>query len=299
MNEKRTLSGSLVLLFSFAGCTATTNLPQPPASPTPVSQQPSENPAPSSKEITSWKFIPTQEPIRYTSSVTTSIRQTDLVASKRDSLVVGMLYSLKTIRSADSLLFSGSISRHQVRSYLQSQDDTVQIMFPVSFSGSSKDHSIYLTVLKGSEPVASSTCNDPSQNLLPAVRRSLIRIPLELITDQRWSDSLSFAGCSNGVLVSTSSNSQFHVIGNTQLDGADVLAIEQNEETLSKGEGSQGQHRIAIEATGQVSRILLIDKTSGLLLNSKGTGKTIVTVTTSGTAHHFEEISTEVLERFR
>lgn len=272
------------------------------ASSVPSSTLPLPVPAPTTTEtvtgsvrpVTSWKITPVAQSRAYSSVLTTVITQTDVIAQRRDSLTTQASYSITPNRLADSLSFTGSVSSFIVKGSTADVSE-VQPIFPVSFSGKLSNHS--LSIQGSGSHSTSVNCTDLSEASLRIILRNVFVLPLELTDQQTWSDSTSSSVCYGAMPLSITSIRVFRVVGESVLDGFPVLIVDENERTFSKGEGSQDQHRIFVEAQGTTTGRFYLDPASGQLIATNLVNKTSLSIQSSGRTQHFLQNSTEVTRR--
>jgi len=284
--------GSLLL----TGCVTTSSAPSPSI----PSGEETASPAQVRRtgEATSWKITPTDQPQTYTSHLTTVITQTDIPASRRDSLVTQTSYSITTTRSADTAVFSGSIESFVV------QGDTVdsasvRLSTPVAFTGAFGNHQITAKLSSDNRVEEPGSCETLAQTPLKIIQRNLFLLPLQLTAGQTWTDSTSSHVCNGTLQTINTVIRTLRVAGESELNGNFVLALDENERTFSKGEGSQGQHQILIETQGSTTGRLYVDRNSGQLLTAQTTNRTSVSIASSGRIQHFIQNSTELIQKTR
>jgi len=87
--------------------------------------------------------------------------------------------------------------------------------------------------------------------------------------------------------------SNYVVVGDTALTNAVALQIHRTDSLSATGEGTEGQHRIIVTATGTGVMDLFLDTAAGRLLGSHGLQTSSVNVTTSGKLTQFIQHVTE------
>lgn len=295
------MKSSAFWVFLYAalitGCATSSSTPVS-TSPTPLPETLPEVPAKTHPTTAPWRITPTSQTQSYSARLTTTVIQTDTASiARQDSFKIHTTYSISTLRNADIISFSGSITDFSIESVLN-QAREQKPSLPVSFSGTSSNHGMRLEIAISSTQTA-MLCEDPSQTLLKTIHRNLIVLPLQLTPGQTWKDSTVSVICSGSLPLNVTSVRISSVIGEAQLNDTKAIVIDQNERTFSKGEGSQGQHRILVEAQGTTTRRFYIDQVSGSLLNSTATSSSSLSIQSSGRNQHFKEFSTEITERLR
>lgn len=282
------------LLLAATACTTSapvSSLPPPVPAPETTAQTPENTPLTASF----WKIVPSSQPQRYSSELSTVISEINGSTARRDSLTTRATYSLSTSRSADSVSFSGSIDSYSLQGS-GSQTTQLRFDFPILFTGRIAEHNIS-SQRANTANTGSSLCGDSSRIPLRIAERALFVSPLELNNHQSWTDSTSSVVCSGTLPLTVFSIRKFRVVGESQLNGISALVIDQNEKTFSQGEGSQEQHRIFVEGHGSTTGHLYIDRASGGLLQAKLASSDTLFIRSSGRVQQFLQSSTAVTTR--
>lgn len=298
MNEvMKYLSKLTVVLTGFflSGCVTASPGPSLPPSPDTTPASPIE--IERTNKATFWKITPDEQPQKYSSDITTIISQTDLSMGRRDSLVAQALYSISMTRTFDSLSFKGAITSFILEGNSDSQASN--FVTPVGFTGRLSSHTLSARISKSNPTQEESECDNIAQTTLNVVQRNIFILPLELKAGQTWTDSTSTFACSGDLPTAGFIIRTLRVVGESEHEGIPVLVLEKNEKTFSKGEGSQGQHRIFIETQGLANGRLIIHRDSGLLLAANTTNKTAISIQSSGRIQHFLQTSTEITQRIQ
>jgi len=135
-------------------------------------------------------------------------------------------------------------------------------------------------------PAASPAC-DPAAALILRAQQLLPRIPNALIAGAMWRDSTTTTGCRGMIPATSTVISNYTVTGDTTINSTRVLQIQRVDSISATGEGSSGQHRIMMTATGTGLSHAFLDPISGRLVLLNGTQSTLVNVTTSGRLERF------------
>lgn len=141
-------------------------------------------------------------------------------------------------------------------------------------------------------PAASPAC-DPIAALILRAQQLLPRIPNALIAGARWRDSTTTTGCRGLIPAASTVISNYTVTGDTTINSTRVLQIQRADSISATGEGSSGQHRILVTATGTGLSHAFLDPITGRLVMLIGTQSTLVNVTTSGRLERFLQNVTE------
>jgi hypothetical protein len=283
-----------LIAFFYTGCASSSPVSSPtPPTPTPETIQGTPtNPA---HPTVLWKITPTSQSHTYSSLVSTVITEVGPPTSRRDSLTAEALYSISLTRRADTLSVSGLMLSFAVKGETPEISEP-QLTFPIPFTGTVTSRSIKIQRSAG-QALSSNSCSNGSEASLKTVRRTLFLLPLEITDQQTWTDSTSSNVCSGTLPLILTSIRTFRVSGELELDGFPALVIDENEKTFSKGEGSQGQHQIFVEAQGSTSGRLYIDRSSGQLLTANLTTTSSLSIQSSGRVQHFLQSSTEILKQ--
>ena len=141
-------------------------------------------------------------------------------------------------------------------------------------------------------PAASPSC-DPNAALILRAQELLPKIPNALIAGAMWRDSTTTTGCRGMIPATATIISNYAVTGDTTINSTRVLQIQRADSISATGEGSSGQHRIMVTATGTGLSHAFLDPITGRLVMLKGTQSTLVNVTTSGRLERFLQNVTE------
>ncbi len=143
-------------------------------------------------------------------------------------------------------------------------------------------------------PLTQGSCT-PDAALTMRAQQLLPRIPNQLAIGQKWRDSTTTTGCRGMIPAESTVISNYLVVGDTTIANAQALQIQRTDSISANGEGSSGQHRILVSATGIGSTYIFLDFTTGRLINVNETQSTLVNVTTSGRLQQFIQHVTEAI----
>ena len=126
-------------------------------------------------------------------------------------------------------------------------------------------------------------CERPLLNRLAVIRRGILAIPAILSRNQAWTDSSTTSACSGNIPV------QLTVVRTCRAAGESggVVLVDCEERTASSGEGSQGQHRINLQARGTGDLRFSLDRTTGEVVSVTGSSRTEIDVGSSGRVQRF------------
>jgi len=142
-------------------------------------------------------------------------------------------------------------------------------------------------------PPATSPACDPTAALILRAQQLLPRIPNALQAGATWRDSTTTTGCRGMIPAASTVISNYTVTGDTTINSTRVLQIQRADSISATGEGSSGQHRILVTATGTGLSHAFLDPNTGRLVMLRGTQSTLVNVTTSGRLERFLQNVTE------
>ena len=108
------------------------------------------------------------------------------------------------------------------------------------------------------DPVVSALVSD-LRNLLPA-------FPTRMTPGMSWSDSIQAAGCQAGIPTVFELRRAFIVSGETTGQGQPLLVILRTDTISARGEGSQLQHRIALQTEGNGRATYYLESTTGKIV---------------------------------
>jgi hypothetical protein len=250
-------------------------LPLPGAPSTPASSR------------TSWVIAPSSQTHQYRSVVTAVIEQSDPSPGIRDSIRIMSDFNLSLERQARALSFSATIKNFSVQGSARTGLPGIPNQFPVSVRGRLEGSRLSLDM--------DADCASETSSMIPGIQRLVVFLPLQLRKDQTWTDSTSAAVCSGSIPVVLTAIRSYRVISETEIHGQPALRLSREDRTTSQGEGSEGQHRIQLQSNGTGRGEVIIDRTTGELLESSVTSTVGITVTTSGRTQKFTQVSRELV----
>jgi hypothetical protein len=142
---------------------------------------------------------------------------------------------------------------------------------------------------------APPTACDPNATLITLAQQLIPRIPNQLTTGYTWRDSTTTSGCRGLIPITSTTVSNYVVVGDTVVNNAAVVQLTRTDSLSANGEGADGQHRVLITATGIGTGSIYLDPATGRLVALKETQRTLVSVTTSGRLSQFAQHTTETV----
>ena len=137
-------------------------------------------------------------------------------------------------------------------------------------------------------PASGAPC-DAAAALATRARGLIPRLPASLSAGATWADSSTVDGCRGTIPTTTHTESHYTVIGDTTIDGVAALQLHRTDTLSARGEGTQGQHRVTLTATGTASANFYVDPATGHFLGTDETQETVVEVGTSGRTQRFQQ----------
>lgn len=139
------------------------------------------------------------------------------------------------------------------------------------------------------DPVAPGApdCSSPGAALAARVAMLFPRVPPHVTRGLTWMDSLSVSGCRGPVPATTSVVRSYTALGEAPFAGMTTLHVRRSDSVAGKGEGSEGQHRVFVSASGAGTTDLYLEPTSGRFIGATGDQRMSLEVTTSGRTTRF------------
>ena len=284
-------NGVAMLLFS-AAC-ARSNPAAAPSSDLPQSSSPVVSPASGS-----WSLIPDEGLHSYASKIITTLELQNTTGIVRDSFVVTLDFSMR-IQDVASPRITGTVDRLHREPESRPSETEPAVALPLSFSGRITSGGLILDSAGGRPVALVAACESAGLNQMSVIQRNISSAPLELRTGTNWTDSSTVSTCSGTVPVELTTIRTYTVIGGAPAPEGATIIVERSERTRARGEGTQGQHRIGLQATGTGSARLYLEAASGLLRLAEGKSRTAITIRSSGRLQQFVQIVEERTTRVR
>ena len=119
------------------------------------------------------------------------------------------------------------------------------VQLPVKISGVSTEGGFKV---EGQAPAA--RCDPVASTLVSDLRNLLPALPAQLTPGISWSDSIQTSSCQAGIPITVNLRRTFFVSGEARGEGRPSLVILRTDTITARGEGSQLQHRVALQAEG-------------------------------------------------
>lgn len=236
----------------------------------------------------SWTFTPTSDLQTYISTGTTTVELSSDPGLPRDTLTHTIRFNLTVVHTPPATTLNGSIDAFSISAgdRLRGSDLTLQVPFP--FTGQAGNTAVTLKPVSIS-PTSLPDCSTPALTALSAIQRNVMVPPQQLTAGMTWTDSSSSSTCSGPILTTLTSTRSYTVLGETQYDGSPSVVVHRTDRIISIGDGSQGQHRIAVSAEGTGAGKLYLDPRSGMLRGAEGQYRMTLAVTSSGRTQRFTQ----------
>jgi len=140
--------------------------------------------------------------------------------------------------------------------------------------------------------VTSASC-DSNAAIMTRAQQLIPKLPGHLVAGDRWRDSTTTSGCRGMIPAESKVISDYVVIGDTSFANAPAVQIHRTDLLSVNGQGSEGQHRILVTATGTGVADLFFNVAAGQFVGSRSLQTTLVNVTTSGRSTRFIQHVTE------
>jgi len=102
-------------------------------------------------------------------------------------------------------------------------------------------------------------------------------------------DSTSSTTCHGLTPIDVTLASTYKVMGDTNHRGLAAILIERTAVILTEGQGSDGQHTVAITGNGSAAGKFYVDRVTGLLLGSEDRQRMKIIVASSGRRQEFSQ----------
>lgn len=234
----------------------------------------------------------------YTSRALTTVELQE-AAVVRDSFVVTLDFSIRVQRNGEFPRVTGTLDRLQREPGGRTSQAGPAVALPLAFTGRVASGGLTLDSVAGRVITTVTDCENPGLNQMSVVQRSVSIAPLLLRPGTSWTDSSTVKACSGTIPVELTAIRTYTVAGEAQEAAGAAIVIERSERIKAEGEGSQGQHRIGLQATGSGSARLLLEPGSGLLRQAEGESKTVIVIRSSGRQQQFVQTVRERTVRVR
>lgn len=227
----------------------------------------------------------------YTSSLTTTLELTGTGDTVNDSIVFTADYTISASSLLPATRIRGSVNRVSVQAGSRIGTPPVDSLpFPFSFTGSIVGSLPQPDSVAGNPASPPLTCANSELAALAPLYQILTVLPATIPATGIWADSSTVPMCSGRIPVELTVLRTFRLLGESREEGRRTLLIERTARTRSTGNGSEGQHHVALATEGSGADTLRVDSQSGVLLASVGQYSSRVAVTSSGRTREFRQL---------
>ncbi len=245
-----------------------------------------------SRQVWILKSDPT--PQRYTSVSNVTLDLASSSGVSRDSMIVTSRYSLTYDRTDESI--AGQVDQYSITAGNRVGPVSAANV-PMQFAGK-VTHGQVLIQPSGSAVQGTSVrsgCPDLSLTIISGIRRSILVLPSRISPGMTWQDSTTSTICHGSTPVSLTLTHTYRIIDEVTWRGQPAILIERQGKSLSTGDGSDGQHRVAVAGEGVIRGKLYVDTSSGLVIEAEQDQEMRLTITSSGRSQKFIQTIHEVI----
>ena len=246
-----------------------------------------------------WALTPDENFHSYTSKAVTTLELREEAGMVRDSFAVTLDFTMRIHRNTESSRVTGTLDRLQREAGNRASQAEPPVAMPFSFTGRVTSGGLFLDSAGGHAVATVADCESAGLNQMGVVQRNLSVVPLMLQTGTSWIDSSTVTICSGSIPVEFTSVRTYTVAGEIRESGDGAIVVERSERTRATGEGTQGQHRVGLQATGSGSARLFLEPATGLLRLAEGESRTAITIRSSGRQQQFVQTVKERTTRVR
>lgn len=261
----------------------------PPSPNIPTGNSP-ELPKPISTEIASWKLQPSSADHHYLTISNARLKLTDSSTVSEESIISRIEFKISSARETPTSTFLTTIDSFSLEGGSRTRVEPLSFTLPISLIARFQDNKLQFSFPDNS---TAADCTNPVLSTLSIIQRTLVTPPLQLHTGMTWNDSTAAEVCSGEIPVSMTSSRKYRVLGATMIGNTPVILIERHDRSSSTGEGSSGQHRIALQSETIGSGQIAINQLTGTLVDDLSTYETLITIRASGRNQKFTQLVKE------
>jgi hypothetical protein len=257
-----------------------------PPSPSIPNEGSAELPKPILPGASSWKLQPSSADYFYSTISDAHLKLIDSLSANDESIISRTDFKFSSSRDARGFVISATINALSLQGGSRTGTSSTSFSLPILINGHLQNNELLFTL-----PGTSNTpdCTDPVFTALPALQRTLVIPPADLHTGMTWTDSTTANLCSAGIPVISGAIRNYRVLGESIVGTIPVILLEKHDRGLSTGEGSSGQHRVAIQTETVGSGQVAIDRLTGSLVDDVSTYTTSITIRSSGRNQRFTQ----------
>jgi hypothetical protein len=129
-------------------------------------------------------------------------------------------------------------------------------------------------------PVApDSACVAPDAPLIALARDVLVPLPFSVALGHAWQDTVRTTTCRAGIPVTTTAVRSYRVMGPSERDGAQALAVSRATQITMTGQGTPRGQTVTVVGGGQGAGALFLDVAGGRYLGGVDSSTVELTIT--------------------
>ena len=257
-----------------------------PPSPSNPNERPAELPRPISPGPASWKLQPSPADHLYFTISDARLKPTDSLTVADESVISRAEFEFSSFKDTHSFVLAATINNFSIQGGSRTEAPSTSFSLPLSISGHLQNNKLLFTVPGTSTPL---DCANPVLAALPLLQRTFITPPVDLHTGMTWSDSTTTELCSAGLPIISNGTRNYRVLGESLIGRIPVILLERQERSSSTGEGSSGQHRVAVQTETVGSGQVAIDQVTGSLVDDVSNYTTSIIIRSSGRNQKFTQ----------
>lgn len=262
-------------------CTART-VPQEAGAPIPLSSLPNPVPLP---RASSWTFNYAPGIVSYQISRSAAIESQSDSGYHRETST-NITHELVTLEpSGDTIQFIAVVDTFATTTHgMIGPAQSIQL--PVQLLGALVGDSLIFAPDSVGEK-----CNPASSTLSTDLHNLLVRFPVQLSQESRWRDSVELKACQGMIPTTAYITRSYIVSGETGYQGYPVLVVQRTDTIRARGEGSQQQHRLTLDANGTGSAIYYLSSREGRIVHLSAAQGLDLAITVAGKVQRFKQSS--------
>ncbi|MEJ7760097.1 MAG: hypothetical protein WKF55_10980 [Gemmatimonadaceae bacterium] len=208
-------------------------------------------------------------------------------------MTISSRFALSFDRTNPSTPISGNVERYSIEAGSR-VGSIPNVVTPIVFSGNITNGQLSLkTVGPISETTAAPVCPNSASTAIAGIRRITFLLPTQISRDMTWIDSTSSTTCHGLTPIDVTLSSTYKVMGDTNHRGNAAILIERTGVISTEGQGSDGQHTVAVTGNGSTAGRFYVDRVTGLLLGSEDRQAMKIIVASSGRRQQFSQTVVE------
>ena len=247
-------------------------------------------PKPINTAVASWKLQPSSADHLYFTTSDVHLKLTDSSTIPDELITNRAEFHFSSSREGRGFILSAAVNDFSLQGGQKTGISTTSFPLPLSVTGHLQNNKLLFTLAGTATTV---DCTNPASAALSAIQRTFVTPPVDLHTGMSWIDSITAETCSAGLPVISQNSRNYRVLGESAIGTVPVILLERHDRSSSAGEGSNGQHRVAVQTETIGSGQVAIDRMTGSLVNDASTYTTSITIRSSGRIQKFTQIVKE------